>query len=329
MQRGHQPAAAGWQLGRPRVVEAHGQRAAAHPVRVAGDRVDGRGGHLVGRRERQLEVGNPGEGHHPRQRGAGIGREVLVAQPEIAVGAAPQPPRGTVPQVPLQRALGRREPQHLRPLASVGKGLRPAPRIGHAARIAHDVHDAEVDALQLLQHVAERRRLRGVDDQLRAGDVLDAAVDRGQGIGQGVQTRRQPITRPPGRQHQRQLARAHDAGVLRDQRGGIDRHRVAERLLDHRPPDGAGTHGLAAPADPAFQQTPLPQEPDLAGGEDTGRRAEDRVDERGPAAAEAGDEQHTRSVVGRRLAGTGRTRRHRRVRRRTRGMIDRRDLTWR
>ena len=64
------------------------------------------------------------------------------------------------------------------------------------------------------------------------------------------------------------------------------------------PQTGQDAHGLAAAAGPAFEQASLPEEPDLAGREHARRRAQDRVDQGGPAAAEAGDEQHPRSVVG-------------------------------
>ena len=94
---------------------------------------------------------------------------------------------------------------------------------------------------------------------VRAGDVLDAAVDRREGVGQSMEAGGQPITRPPGDQHPRQLARAHDAGVLGHERRGIDRHRVAEGLLDHRSPDGTGAHGLAAAAGPASDK-PTPEQ---------------------------------------------------------------------
>ena len=160
------------------------------------------------------------------------------------------------------------------------------------------MEDAEVDALQLLQHVAERRGLRGVDDQLRAGDVLDAAVDRREGVGQGMEAGHQPITRPPGGQHPRQLARAHDAGRPRPRaRAGSIDIGLPKAFSTTGPQTGQERTGSPQPHGPALQQASLPQEPDLAGREDSRRRAQDRVDERGPAAAEAGDEQHPWSVV--------------------------------
>ncbi len=240
---------------------------------------------------------DPGEGGDLLDGGLRVVGEVLVAQPQVAVGAAPQPARRAVPQVPLQRALGRGEPQHLGPRPAVGQGLGPRPRVRHGPGVAHDVEHAEVDAVEVLEHVAERRRLRGVDDERRTGHLLRGAVDRGQRVGQGVEPAHQAVADDAGREHPRQVARPHHAGVLGDERGRVDVGRAAEGLLDDRTPHRAALERLAAAAPPTLEEAPLPEEAHLAGGEDARRGAEDGVDERRAAAPEAGDEQHPRAVV--------------------------------
>ena len=104
--------------------------------------------------------------------------------------------------------------------------------------------DPEVDAVQVLEHVAERRRLRGVDDQRRTGHLLRGAVDRGQRVGQGVEPAHQAITDDAGGEHPRQVPRPHHAGVLGDERGGVDRQAGCRRPSP-RPDPTRGSAGAA------------------------------------------------------------------------------------
>src|SRR4051794_14027171 len=132
--------------------------------------------------------------------------------------------------------------------------------------------------------------LGGVDHDPGAGHLADGAVQLRECLGVAVEIglgRRAE----PGGDHGRDVAVAVDTVLEGDHLVGVDLVPPAEGGLADPAPEVAFGDGRAATAELAFDQAPLPEEDDLPRGAEPGQLAEDALDQRAPAAAEAADVQ--------------------------------------